>query len=126
MPKKAIYKIKSKGEHALDTVITKSNFDLDFTLGEIQSNVDKIQKMKVEMSSKARLDEATMTNIEGTMPEIKDIKDEVLKVYYIYAKAKFFVEEVKNQIKHLDEVVAEEQKALDEIKAQTGITLDGQ
>ena len=117
------YKIKKKGENVLDTVITKSNFDLDFTLGEIQSNIDRIQKMKVELSSKARLDEATMINIEGTNPEIKEIDPRMLKVYYVYAKAKFFVEQAQNQIKQFDDVIAEEQKALAEIKEQCGIEI---
>jgi hypothetical protein len=117
------YKVKEKGENVLDTIITKSNFDLDFTLREVQENIDRIKKMKVELSSKARLDDAVCKNIEGTNPEIKDIDPRILKVYHIYAKAKFFVEEAQEQIKRFDEVLDEEQKALEEIKVQTGVEI---
>ena len=79
--------------------------------------------MKVELVSKAKLDDAVCKNIEGTNPEIKKIDDKMLKVYYIYGKARFFVDEVQEQIKAFDDVIAEENKALEEIKKQTGIEI---
>lgn len=117
------YSIKEKGEHPLDTVITKSNFNLDFTLRELQENIDRIQKIKVELSTKAKLDDAVCKNIEGTNPEFKDVELNMLKVYNIYSKARLSIEDIMEKIKEVDEILSEEQKALDEIKTQTGIEI---
>lgn len=123
---KATYKIKKEGDNVFDTVIGKSNFTHDFSIREIKSNIDTMKKQKVALVSKAGLEDATCKNILRTNPEIADIDEKMLQVYYVYAQAKFFVDEVKNKVAEMDEAIATDKKALEEIIKQTGLKLDGE
>lgn len=121
---KPVYKVKKKAEGVLDTVIEKSNFTAEFTVGEIKTNIEQLKKMKIELVSKAKLDDATVKNILGTNPEIGKIDERMMQVYYVYHKANMFVKDVQDKIKEIDQVIEEETKSLEDIIKQTGIKID--
>jgi archaellum component FlaC len=117
------YKVKSKGETVLDTVIERTGNKIEFTLGELQASIKKGKKDVKEITSQLKVHEAEMENIKHHYPDIAKMSVEDLTAAYMYRRAMGVVNEAKVKIDELIEAIAEDEQAIKDIQEQTGVKL---
>lgn len=117
------YKIKERALDPLDSLITKTGADIEFSLRAVENDIAYLQKNKREMISQMALEEAKMKNVVRTHPHIEKMTEEDRIACYIYQQAYAFCKVAENKIKQIDEQVRDYEAEKEEIKNQTGLAV---
>lgn len=119
-----IQQTENKPASVRDTVIEKHNGVITFTLGQLESSQRQLHKLERELQAQADLDGAKMTNIEEHHPFVKDLSEEDRFTVALYHDSAVRKAQVEEKLKQVRDAITEEEKALSDIKEQTGLSLE--
>jgi hypothetical protein len=115
--------VDRKPADKLDYVIKKTGFAVDFTLRDMQRDMDYNKRMKAELEGKLQVEKATMTNIERNHPFVLEFEDEKMAAIYLYFKAKCEVSAVESKLLDFEMAIKDGNREIGEIAKQTGLNL---
>lgn len=118
-----IYEVIEKAENPAETKVKKSGITAEFTLREVQADIASLQKLRLEIDAKARIESAKMQNIERDMPEIADMDENQRKIIYIYQQAASTYKMASEKVAEIDKQLEEYEAELNNITQQTGLVL---
>jgi hypothetical protein len=118
----AKYKILS-GEK-LETKVEKTDFTAEFTMQEVKTHYEQLIKAKTELESKISYEKARIQNIEENHPKVKKLIEEIKQAAYLYVVSKMQLSQAEERYKHVVNVLKEYNLELEEIKVQTGLSIE--
>lgn len=118
------YKIKETNEDPRYSVIEKSGLTSEYTLADIEKNLEHVRKVKMELDAKLRIEKAKCTNIETHHPFVLDLTDEQLSTVAMYAESKEFTQQIPARLEEVEKVLENELKEQAHAKKLLGITDD--
>jgi len=101
-------------------IIEKSEHTTEFHTSDLVDNVIKLRKMKMELTAQASYNGAEVANLLKHNPWLKDMDDEKLKIGFLYERAMGTKDAAERKLVEVEAVLAEEMKAIADIKEQTG------
>jgi DNA repair ATPase RecN len=118
------YKVLSKGENILDTVVRKTGGYNDISIKDLKNNIKTAEKTLKEVEATQTYYEAIMKNVENSDPEVKELSERLLAAAYIYRNAMGIVNEAVDKSKEIREAIEEDKKALEDIKSQCNLEIN--
>ncbi len=115
--------VDRKPADKLDYVIKKTGFAVDFTLRDMQRDMDYNQRMKRELEGKLQIEKATMTNIERNHPFVLEFDDDKMAAIYLYFKSKCEVMAIESKLLDFEMAIKDGNREFGEIAKQTGLNL---
>lgn len=115
------YTIK-KGEEdkGLDAIILKTGGEVEFTLGDIESDITYLQKAEKELVAQIGIHKATVENVKRTHPKVLEMTGEFLTAAYLYREATGFLNIAEDKLlevkKQLEEYASDKIEILDQTK----------
>lgn len=122
---KMSYKILEENEDPRLTVIEKSELTAQYTLADIERNIDEVERVLRELDGKLRIEAAKCKNVEEHHPFVLEMSDDDLSTAAFYAEAKQYTKQIPEKIKQAEEVLANERKEQAEAKKLLGLEEDG-
>lgn len=116
------YKIIKKAENPLETIIRKTDFSVDFTLGDLENNNTYHEKLKKEIEAKKQIEEAKIVNVLRTNPEVEKMDEKTLIAAFLYYGAKSFCKTAMDKLKQIENQISKDTNEIKEIRKQTGLT----
>ena len=113
------YKIKTQEENNL--VLSKSDFEIDFTVESVKEHINYLIKKKKELTAQKGLESAKMENIKSFHPEVLELTPEKRNAIALYDKAEAVYKACEDGLANVDKQFAEYAIELAEIEKQTGI-----
>lgn len=117
------YKIIEKGEDIKDAQIEKRGHVITFTMREVEAHVSQLKKLFTEVTAKAAVEKAKMTNVENYHPFVLKMSDEDLSTIHTYMTAKMMfevasgkAEEIEKQLKEYEVETADILKQIPELE----------
>jgi len=103
-------------EDKSNAIIVVTNATREFTLGEMNYNINNIKKVIKELSANASLQKAIADNVlENNKELIESLTDEQMHAISMYFNAKKLLKEHSENLKKADEVLGLELKDLEKI-----------
>jgi hypothetical protein len=109
------------GKQTGDVKIRKSGLTAEFTMNDIDRDIQLLEKKKLELDSQIKIEDAKMQNIDRTNPEVGQMSPEMRQVVYIYERAYAFCKVGKEKVEEIDKMIADYKHELMDIALQTGI-----
>lgn len=120
------YTIKEHNDDPYRAVIKKENVVVEFTLAEVEADKKAAIKIKEQIESQIKLDEAQAQNVVNNHPYVLEATEEEQKravSITLYNGLKNKIEESKKKLAEFDKVFEEYEKEKKDIKEQTGLSL---
>jgi hypothetical protein len=117
------YSIKEQAPDALDIKIVKTGGEVEFTLGQIETDITYLNKAKKELSGEIGVKKATITNVTSTHPHIAEMSNEDLTAAYIYREASGYLHVAEPKLAEIEKQLADYAAEKEEILKQTGIVI---
>jgi len=115
------YKIKEQSKEK--TTLSKSDFELDFTVESINEHLKYLVNKKKELTAQMDLEKAKMTNYVENHPYIFNHTPEERNAIALYDRAETLYKVCEEGLESVNKQFAEYAVELDEIKKQTGIEI---
>lgn len=115
------YKIKTQEENNL--VLSKSDFEIDFTVESVKEHINYLIKKKKELTAQKGLESAKMENIKSFHTEVLELTPEKRNAIALYDKAEAMYQACEDGLTNVDKQFAEYAIELAEIEKQTGIKI---
>lgn len=112
---------QSEGES--EPFILKTGHEVSFSMSEVRTNREQLLKATKELAAQVELESAKMTNVEGFHEIVKTLDDLQLTAIQVYAEAKAKLEAYKAKLEEIEAQIAKDDKELEEIEKQTGLSL---
>lgn len=116
-----IYKVKTQEEK--ETTLSKSDFELDFTVESIESHIQYLVKRKAELEGQMKIEKAKMTNYTDNHPYILERTPEERNAIALYDVAETMYKACEEGLEKVMEQFAGYAIELEDIKKQTGIEI---
>lgn len=117
------YEVSTPNDDPTLAVIHKSGITHDFTLAEVMADRQRLETHRMEISGMYAVEQAKITNILSTNPEIANVDENMLKVYYIYQRALSITAEAKEKLAEIDALITQYEAELKDISEQTGLAI---
>lgn len=119
------YKIKegSDSENKKDITIVKSGVSVEFTLGNIDADIEFLTKKRKELVAQMGLEEAKKSNVTRTHPHIAAMSEEDRVACYLYQQSFAFCKVATGKLEEIDKQLKDYADEKVEILKQTGIVL---
>lgn len=126
--KKPEFKIIKEDLNPYNTIIESTVVDKkwvrQFTIGEIEADIQQLNRVKQSLESKREIEESKIQNIKNQHPEVDLNIDEKIQIAYtLYQSAKAYIKEADKKIKEIDSQLRDYVDDLKEVFVQTGIKL---
>lgn len=115
--------VDRKPADKLDYVIKKTGFAVDFTLRDMQRDMDYNKRMMAELQGKLQIESATKNNIERNHPFVLEMDDEKMATIYLYFKSKCEVSAIESKLLDFEMAIKDGNREIGEIAKQTGLSL---
>jgi hypothetical protein len=109
------------GKQPGDVKIRKSGLTAEFTMNDIDRDIQLLEKKKTELDAQIKIEDAKMQNIDRTNPEVGQMSPEMRQVVYLYERAYAFCKVGKEKVEEIDKMIADYKHELMDIALQTGI-----
>lgn len=115
------FKIVKKAKNIDETVIECSNITNQFTIKDVNYNIEQLEKAKREVEPIIKLQKAKITNITEHNPSVLKLTEEERMAAHLYNEAFTFIKEAGKKIKEIDKQIKKQKGDLKEINKQTGL-----
>lgn len=117
------YSVLKENENPSQSIIRKSNVNVDFTLDELAANEKSYRKLLNECASQKNLADAKMKNIEDNHPFVMDLTEEQAFTVHMYQEARAMSRVCGNKIPELQKEIEYIESEKKEIEKQIGIAI---
>ena len=117
------YKVVVKKDNPAECVIQKTGMIAEFTLGDINADIELLKKKREEVEGIMKISEARLINIDNTNPEIGEMSEELRQVIFIYAKDFSTAKVAKEKIAEIDAAIKSYRQEALTIAMETGISV---
>jgi hypothetical protein len=117
------FTVVTPNEDPTQAVILKEGLTAKFTLAETGMDTLLLEKKREEIDAEVRIQQATMTNIERTNPDVAKMSEADRQITYVYQKAFAVVKVGKEKLAELDNAIAEIEADRADILKQTGLQI---
>jgi len=104
-------------------VLSKSEFELEFTVESIKEHIAYLNKKKRELTAQKSLEEAKMENIKSFHPEVLELTPEKRNAIALYDAAETMAKACEEGLENVMKQFAEYAIELKDIEEQTGIKI---
>ena len=111
---------KKDGEEG---VIIKVGHSVEFNIGDVRPHIEKMEKLKKELTAQVELEKAKQANIEAHHEVVKTLEGEQKAAIAIHYTSDSIIAQAESKLKEIEALLAEYAKELKEIEEQTGITV---
>jgi hypothetical protein len=120
------YKVVENPEvtELMDKEIVKTGGEVKFTLRNVETDIQYLNKKKKEITAEIGIREATKKNIERTHPNIVKMTQEDLTAAYLFREATGFLSEAQKSLDRIEIGLKEYEEDLAEIEKQTGLKVE--
>lgn len=118
---KMAYKIKEKNEDPKLTVIQKTGLTAEYTLADIERNIEQVNRVITELDATLRVNKAKAENVERNHPFVMDLDETALEAARIYAETREYLKQLPERLETARQVLANELKEQDQAKKVLGI-----
>jgi exonuclease VII small subunit len=115
------YKIKEKNEDPKLTVIQKTGLTAEYTLADIERNIEQVNRVITELDATLRVNKAKAENVERNHPFVMDLDETALEAARIYAETREYLKQLPERLETARQVLANELKEQDQAKKVLGI-----
>lgn len=120
---KYTYKILEEKQDPLDSVIEKSGLTSNFTLRELNQNVEGLKKLKKQLGGQKQIAEAKIINIEEHHPFTKKLTEQERFTVHMLEESYSMKRVCDAKIAEIDAALAEEEATSKEVEQQVGIAV---
>ena len=106
-----------------EQVIIKAGAEHEFKMSEVSEHLEKLRKLKVQLTSQKEVEDAKCENVKHFNSFIKDLTDEQLNAAYLYAGSYKLSKACAEKLVEIEEAQKEYAEELSEIEKQTGLKL---
>lgn len=117
---KPIYKIK-EGQGEEPRIVIKESVDIDIPLDQLASEIKHFEKSEMELEGQAKIEEATMKNIEDHNEDIMILPEEKMNAVMMYYQAKLKAKMCREKLSEVIKTKAELDQMSKDIEEQTGL-----
>jgi len=117
------YIIKKEEKDPLDTVITKKNISVDFTMREVYADKLRMEKMIKEFEGQLTLSSAKIANIEEHHPFVKEMSEQDLFTAHMYQEQQAIARVMRSKLEELKQGIIDDAAEQAEIFKQIGIAV---
>ena len=120
------YKVTENPEvtELMDKEIVKTGGEVKFTLRNVETDIQYLNKKKKEITAEIGIRNATKRNIERTHPNIVIMTQEDLTAAYLFREATGFLSEAEKSLARIETSLSEYAEDLAEIEQQTGLKVE--
>lgn len=115
------YKIKEVNEDPKHSIIEKSGLKAQYTLADIERNIEQVNRVITELDATLRIKKAVIENVERNHPFVKDLDEAGLKAASLYAEAQEYLKQIPIKLEEARNVLSNELKEQDQAKKLLGI-----
>lgn len=101
-----------------ERIIEKRGQVIEFTLHEVEQDLVKLNKLKIEMQAQIDHENAKVVNIEHFHPFVTEMSEQDLSTAFLYHEAKSKSKLFTAKLAEVEEAYNEESREVEEIKKQ--------
>lgn len=101
-----------------DRIIEKRGDIIEFSFSELENNIEKLKKLKVEIEAKIKHEEAVCENIKHFHSNITEMSEEDLLTAWMYKNSKGEIDIYSDKLKKVEDSLAQDSKEMEDILEQ--------
>lgn len=117
------YKVKESAKDPIDSIIVKIGDEIEFTLGNIETDTAYLKKTEKELVAQIGVESASKANIERTHPHVASMTQEDLTAAYLYRQATGVLNVANEKLVEIRKQLTDYDAEKAEIEKQTGLKL---
>lgn len=115
------YRVVEEKSDVGESIIQKTGMVAEFTMNDIDRDLQLLRKKKEELESQKAVEDARMVNIDRTNPEVGQMDEKTRQVVYIYERAYAFSKVATEKIAEIDTAIKSYKDEMLAIALETGI-----
>jgi hypothetical protein len=118
------YSVKKSEVEGQEDLIVKAGHSHEFKMSDVQTHMLQLVKNVTSLKSQIELEAAKMKNVSDHHEIVSTLSPEQMVAVSLYLQAKTMHAQCESKLKEIEALQVEYSSELEEIKAQTGISIE--